>query len=143
MKIALSLLAGLIFGAGLAISDMVNPARILNFLDVAGNWDPTLLFVMGGALSVTTIGYKLIFSRNAPLFEDKFYLPTLKDIDLPLVGGAAMFGIGWGLGGFCPGPAFAAMVTMEPKVWAFVATMLIGIIFAKVLTSGLSRGKAG
>jgi uncharacterized membrane protein YedE/YeeE len=109
---------------------MVNPARVLDFLDFAGSWDPTLIFVMAGGLAVTTIGYKLIFRRSSPVVDDKFHLPTQRQIDLPLVGGAALFGVGWGLAGICPGPAFADLATLEPKVLLFVAAMLAGMIAA-------------
>jgi uncharacterized membrane protein YedE/YeeE len=142
MPIIFSILAGIIFGAGLTLSDMVNPARILNFLDVAGNWDPTLIFVMAGGLIVTTLGYKLVFRRGAPLFGDKFNLPTQRQIDLPLVGGAALFGVGWGLAGICPGPALADLVTLEPKVLLFVAAMLVGMMAASAFRDRLSPAKA-
>lgn len=131
MSLIFSLLAGVIFGVGLTLSDMVNPARVLNFLDVAGSWDPTLIFVMAGGLAVTTLGYKLIFRRSSPLFDDSFHIPTRQQIDLPLVGGAALFGVGWGLAGICPGPAFADVVTLEPKVLLFVAAMLVGMIVTR------------
>ena len=108
MPMIFAMLAGVIFGAGLAISDMVNPARVLNFLDVAGSWDPTLIFVMAGGLVVSIIGYQLIFRRSSPLIGDKFNLPAHQQIDLPLIGGAAVFGVGWGLAGICPGPALAS-----------------------------------
>jgi uncharacterized membrane protein YedE/YeeE len=130
MPLIFSLLAGVIFGAGLTLSDMVNPTRVLNFLDVAGSWDPTLIFVMAGGLAVTTVGYRLIFRRGSPVFGDKFNMPTRRQIDLPLVGGAALFGVGWGLAGICPGPALADLVTLEPKVLVFVAAMLVGMIVA-------------
>ena len=138
MPLIFALLAGLIFGAGLMVSDMVNPARVLNFLDIAGSWDPTLIFVMAGGLAVTTLGYRLIFRRSAPLFGDKFNLPTLQQIDVPLVGGAALFGIGWGLAGMCPGPALADLATLEPKVWLFVAAMLAGMILANAWRNTVS-----
>src|SRR3954449_11240554 len=137
MSLLFSLLAGVIFGAGLSISDMVNPARVLNFLDVAGSWDPTLAFVMAGALAVTALGYRLVFRRNSPLLvHENFPLPSQTQIDLPLVGGAALFGVGWGLAGMCPGPALTDLVTFEPKVLAFVAAMLIGMIVARVWRDG-------
>jgi uncharacterized membrane protein YedE/YeeE len=128
MSLVFSLLAGVIFGAGLTLSDMVNPARVLNFLDFTGSWDPTLIFVMVGGLAVTTLGYRLIFQRSAPLIDDRFHLPTQRQIDLPLVSGAALFGVGWGLAGICPGPALADLVTLEPKALVFVAAMLVGMI---------------
>jgi uncharacterized membrane protein YedE/YeeE len=132
MSLIFSLLAGIIFGAGLTLSDMVNPARVLNFLDFAGSWDPTLMFVMAGGLAVTTLGYRLVFRRGAPLADSQFHLPTAQQIDLPLVGGAALFGVGWGLAGICPGPAFADLVTLDPKVLLFVAAMLVGMVAAAV-----------
>src|SRR3954453_19525735 len=136
MSVLFSLIAGVIFGAGLSIADMVNPARVVNFLDVAGNWDPTLACVMAGALAVTALGYRWVFRRNAPLLGAKFHLPTQTQIDLPLVGGAALFGVGWGLAGMCPGPALTDLVTFEAKVLAFVAAMLIGMIAARVWRDG-------
>ena len=127
----LSLLAGLIFGAGLAVSDMVNPERVLNFFDFAGKWDPTLMFVMGGALTMTAIGYRIAFLRGKTLLGTAFNLPTLKKIDIPLIGGAAVFGIGWGLAGFCPGPAIAALATLQPKVGVFLLSVGLGMAMAK------------
>src|SRR5215469_11493248 len=128
MTLIFSLLAGVVFGAGLTISDMVNPARVLNFLDFAGHWDPTLIFVMAGGLVVVAIGYRVIFRRGSALSGESLHLPTQRQIDLPLVGGSALFGVGWGLAGFCPGPALTNLVTLEPKVLVFVAAMLIGMI---------------
>jgi uncharacterized membrane protein YedE/YeeE len=142
MSVVFSLLAGIIFGAGLTLSDMVNPARISNFLDFAGNWDPTLIFVMAGGLAVTTLGYRLIFRRSSPVVDEKFHLPTQRQIDLPLIGGAALFGVGWGLAGICPGPALADLVTLDPKVLVFVAAMLVGMIAASAWRSRVSATKA-
>src|SRR5664280_548761 len=142
MPLIYSLLAGVIFGAGLTLSDMVNPARVLNFLDVAGQWDPTLMFVMAGGLAVTTLGYRLIFRRSSPVADEKFHLPTRRQIDLPLVGGAALFGVGWGLAGICPGPALADLVTLEPKVLLFVAAMLVGMLAASAWRDKVSATKA-
>src|SRR5690554_6786649 len=98
-----ALLIGLVFGAGIALSGMSNPAKILNFFDFAGTWDPSLAFVMGGALAVTAIGYVFVLKRPMPVFDRMFHLPTRRDIDGPLVAGSALFGIGWGIAGFCPG----------------------------------------
>jgi len=142
MPLIYALLAGVIFGAGLTLSDMVNPARVLNFLDVAGHWDPTLMFVMAGGLAVTTLGYKWIFRRSSPVADDRFHLPTRRRIDLPLVGGAALFGVGWGLAGICPGPALADLVTLQPKVLLFVAAMLVGMIAASILRGRVYTPKA-
>ncbi len=117
--------AGLLFGGGLTISQMVNPQKVISFLDVAGDWDPSLAFVMGGALIVTLIGYRLVLKRNGPLFEDKFRLPTRNDIDAPLIAGAALFGVGWGLAGLCPGPALASASFAGMNAFIFVSTMVL------------------
>ena len=136
--VMISLIAGLVFGAGLALSDMVNPARVLNFFDIAGTWDPTLIFVMAGALVTTAIGYRLTFARGRPLAGTSFNLPSLKKIDLPLIGGSAVFGIGWGIAGFCPGPAIAALVSFQPKVWVFLLSLVVGMLGAKFWQSRLT-----
>jgi len=128
--VASALVVGLLFGAGLAVSGMTNPAKILSFLDIAaiavGDWDGTLLFVMGGALAVTFVGYRYVLSLPHPVLDSLFHLPTARAIDLRLIFGAAIFGIGWGLVGYCPGPAIAALAwpTAEPAL--FVAAMLVG-----------------
>ncbi len=127
------LISGLLFGAGLTISGMVNPMKILNFLDFTGSFDPTLIFVMGGGLLVTMIGYQLLFRQPKPLFADQFQLPTLKQIDRRLVGGAVLFGIGWGLSGFCPGPAIASLVFGHVESFVFVAAMAIGMMLTRLL----------
>ena len=128
MPLLTALFSGLLFGAGLAISGMVNPAKVLNFLDLAGSFDPTLLFVLGGALVTTFIGYKLVLPRSEPLFAERFRLPTKIGIDARLVGGAAIFGLGWGLAGFCPGPALAAVVSLRIEPFIFIAAMAVGMI---------------
>lgn len=129
MKLPLStFIAGLLFGAGLTVSQMVNPDKVISFLDLAGDWDPSLAFVMGGALIVTFIGYKLILKNAAPFFEKKFRLPTRKDIDSPLIIGAALFGIGWGVAGLCPGPALANLSFAGYNGLIFVASMLVSIV---------------
>ncbi len=124
---------GLIFGLGISISGMSNPAKVLNFFDIAGAWDPSLAFVMGGALGVTFFGYRVILKRSAPMFDTVFRLPARTDIDLPLVGGSAVFGIGWGIAGFCPGGALPALGTGRSEVLIFVAALLVGIAIAKFL----------
>ena len=126
-----ALLAGLIFGLGLVISGMSNPAKVLNFLDVAGNWDPSLAFVMAGAIFVTSIGYRLILRQEAPKVATASALPTRRDIDTPLIAGAAIFGIGWGLGGFCPGPAWTAVLLGDAGTMAFFPAMLAGMWLAR------------
>lgn len=130
MKIAANLLAGLLFGIGLVVSGMADPAKVLNFLDLAGHWDPSLAFVMGAAVIVTTIGYRLTFRRQKPVLDDEFHLPTKKQIDGRLVLGAAVFGAGWGLVGYCPGPALVALSLRAPATIVFVIAMLIGIAVA-------------
>ena len=121
-----SLAAGVVFGLGLAVSQMVNPAKVIGFLDVAGRWDPTLLFVMGGALLVTMPAFRWVVKRPYPLFAAGFALPTRKDVEPRLVIGAALFGVGWGLAGLCPGPAVTALVTLAVPIAVFFVAMLAG-----------------
>ena len=143
MRLIISYLSGLVFGLGISLSGMANPAKVINFFDVAGTWDPSLAFVMGGALIVTFIGYRLVLKRPAPALSDVFQLPTRRDLDLPLIGGSAVFGIGWGIAGFCPGGALPALGTGNVNVFIFTAALLAGIIAAKMLQSTLSnRGQA-
>lgn len=136
MQIALSLVAGLIFGLGLVVSGMSDPAKVKNFLDLFGSWDPSLAFVMGGAVAVTAIGYRLAFQRSAPLFDPQFHRPTVTKIDTRLIAGSALFGIGWGLSGFCPGPAVVAIPLLAPGTLAFVPAMLAGMLVARTLPQG-------
>ena len=121
-----ALIAGILFGLGLAVSGMINPAKVLAFLDIAGRWDPSLILVMAGALAVTFVGFRLVLRRPAPLLGDRFDVPSLRRIDGRLVAGAALFGIGWGLVGFCPGPAFAALAFGLPPSFVFIAAMAAG-----------------
>ena len=127
LRAAAALASGLVFGLGLAVSGMMNPARVIGVLDVAGDWDPTLAFVMGGALLVAAPAYRLIPKRERPVLEEEFSLPRKEAVDAPLVGGSVLFGVGWGLVGFCPGPAIAALGTGLVPVFAFVAAMLAGM----------------
>jgi uncharacterized membrane protein YedE/YeeE len=126
-----SLLAGALFGLGLAISGMANPEKVLGFLDVAGDWDPTLAFVMGGALLVTMPAFRLIFRRPRPVLAEDFDLPEKKHVEARLVGGSVLFGVGWGLSGFCPGPAVVALIpalaTGILPVLAFFVAMVAGM----------------
>jgi uncharacterized membrane protein YedE/YeeE len=122
-------LSGILFGLGLAVSGMANPAKVLAFLDVAGAWDPTLAFVMMGALAVTTPGFHLVLKRSGPWFAGRFALPVKTDLEPRLILGAALFGVGWGLAGLCPGPAITALVTGHGGVYLFVAAMLAGALF--------------
>ncbi|HVG51566.1 MAG TPA: DUF6691 family protein [Xanthobacteraceae bacterium] len=122
-----SLVCGLIFGIGLLISGMVSPAKVLAFLDIFGAWDPSLLVVMAAALVVTYGGYALARGQANPLFEEKHFWPANAGIDGKLVAGAAIFGLGWGLSGLCPGPALENIVTLSPKLLVFVAAMIVGM----------------
>jgi uncharacterized membrane protein YedE/YeeE len=122
-----SFAAGAIFAVGLAISGMAKPAKIIGFLDVAGAWDASLMFVMVGAIGVHAIALRLVLRRGAPLFDERFHLPTRKDLDARLVGGAAIFGIGWGLGGYCPGPAIVAASSGALAAIVFMIGMTGGI----------------
>ena len=126
-RILPGLIVGLIFGAGLALSDMVNPARVQAFLDVAGAWDPTLMYVMGAAILPSAIAHLIRRRMSRPLLEDRFSVPENRRLDRPLMLGAALFGIGWGLVGFCPGPALAGLVLGAWQPWLFVAAMLAGM----------------
>jgi uncharacterized protein len=119
--------AGVIFAIGLAIGGMTKPAKIVGFLDFTGNWDPSLMFVMGGAVMTHTILYRLIRKRPTPLFTAAFSVPTRTDIDARLLGGAALFGIGWGLSGFCPGPAITSLASGQTSILIFVAAMIVGM----------------
>ncbi len=131
-KFVSALLIGAVFGLGIAVSGMINPAKVLNFFDIAGTWDPSLIFVMGGGLVVAFIGYRVVFSRRkAPVFETSFALPTKRAIDRELVGGAAVFGIGWGIAGFCPGASIPALGLGYPATPVFVAAVIAGIVVAR------------
>lgn len=145
MKLVALYLAGLLFGVGISVSGMANPAKVLNFFDLAGTWDPSLAFVMGGALVTTFIGYRLVLGRPAPVFDAKFHLPTARTLDARLIGGSAVFGIGWGIAGFCPGGALPALGTGRWEVFAFTGALVAGIFLARFLqsvTAGRSRATA-
>lgn len=133
MRLVSTYLIGLIFGVGISISGMANPAKVLNFFDMAGTWDPSLVFVMGGAVVVAFLGYKIVLRRPAPIMDAKFHLPDNPRIDARLLGGSALFGIGWGIAGFCPGGALPALGTGQIEVFVFVATLIAGIFAAKGL----------
>lgn len=124
-------LIGLIFGSGIVLSGMSNPAKVLNFFDFAGTWDGSLLLVMVTALVVTFIGYRLVLARKAPIFEARFTLPARGQIDRRLVLGSATFGIGWGLAGFCPGGLLPVISTFQSEVLWFTGAMLLGIVLAR------------
>ncbi len=128
-----ALTVGMIFGAGLALSDMVNPARVQAFLDLAGNWDPTLLFVMGAAVLPSAMGYLIRRRMERPLLGERFFIPEKRTLDRPLLVGAALFGVGWGLVGFCPGPAIAGLLFGAWQPWLFVAAMLVGMLIHRMI----------
>jgi len=131
MKTAiLALASGVLFGFGLCVSEMVNPARVIGFLDVLGDWDGTLLFVMAAAVGITGIGFPVVLGRSKPLFADRFEAPAKSDIDARLLTGSVIFGVGWGLSGLCPGPAVTALASMSPSIVMFVAAMCAGQVIA-------------
>lgn len=123
-----ALLAGLVFGLGLVISQMVNPAKVIAFLDLFGNWDPSLAFVMGAALIVTAIGYRLVWRRPRPVLAERFQVPGNRKLDARLAIGALLFGLGWGLVGLCPGPAIAAITIGGVEALGFLAAMAAGML---------------
>jgi uncharacterized membrane protein YedE/YeeE len=137
-KTILAGVIGLVFGTGIAISGMANPAKVLNFFDIAGTWDPSLLLVMVSALLVTAIGYRFVFKRSKPVCEVKFHVPNGRKLDLPLLGGSAIFGVGWGIAGFCPGGAIPALGLGEVSAWIFVGSMLAGIVAARTMRMALA-----
>lgn len=128
-----ALLAGLLFGLGLVVSHMIDPVKVLGFLDLAGDWDPSLAFVMIGAIPVAAIGYRATGGHHAPLLDTRFHGPSRTRVDKPLVVGSALFGVGWGLVGFCPGPALASLVLGRWQSWVFVAAMLVGMVLYRFL----------
>lgn len=142
MRLVTTFLIGLVFGLGIVISGMGNPAKVLNFFDIAGSWDPSLILVMGGALIVTFVGYFLVLPRPTPVFDAKFHLPTSKAIDLRLLGGSALFGIGWGMTGFCPGGALPVLGTGVTDVFVFCAAMVVGLLIGKAGVAATTRPDA-
>ena len=131
-RMLIALLAGALFGVGLAVSGMMNPAKVIGFLDFAGDWDPTLAFVMGGALLVCVPAFRVVLRRQRPVLASSFALPTKSALDARLLGGAALFGVGWGLSGFCPGPALAALVP------ALAAGLVPVLVFSAAMISGMA-----
>ena len=125
---ASALAAGLLFGLGLAISQMVNPDKVLDFLDVAGDWDPSLALVMGGAVGVAMLAFRFVLKRGKPMFESEFHLPRMTKVDRRVLLGSAIFGLGWGIGGYCPGPGIAALSAGSVEALVFVAGMALGSV---------------
>lgn len=146
-KLTLSFVAGLVFSLGLGISGMTDPAKVIAFLDVTGNWDPSLAFVMGGAMVPNIILFRFILKRDKPLFDIRFHLPTSTVVDGSLLGGAALFGVGWGLSGYCPGPAITSVAGGGSSAILFVAAMVVGVFLHRVvwqsLIDPLNAGRAG
>lgn len=126
---------GLLFALGLGISGMTQVQKVVGFLDIFGAWQPTLIFVMGGAIGVHFIAYRLIMKQKSPLFENRWHLPTHKGISPALIVGSLLFGLGWGLGGFCPGPALVSLASFQSRPWIFVVSMLAGMLLFRVASS--------
>jgi len=142
MKLIFALFTGLVFGTGIAISGMMNPDKVFNFFDVAGTWDPSLAFVMGGAVVITFIGYRLVWRRDAPLLGGRFQIPTSNAIDARLIGGSAIFGIGWGIAGFCPGAAIPALGTGRWEVALFLVAVTAGFYVRRLIAAIQTSAKA-
>lgn len=132
---ASALIAGLLFGLGLAISQMVNPEKVLDFLDVAGDWDPSLALVMGGAVGVAMLAFRFVLRRKQPMFESEFHLPRMTKVDRRVLVGSAVFGLGWGIGGYCPGPGIAALSAGSVEAMVFVAGMALGSVLHRRLAA--------
>lgn len=139
MRLAANFALGLVFGLGLVLSGMVDPAKVLNFLDVAGTWDPSLAFVMMGAIAVTSVGYALVRRWGQPLLEPTFQFPKATDIDAKLLVGSALFGVGWGLGGLCPGPALTSLPLAATGTLVFVPAMLAGVAAGTLVVRALHK----
>ena len=133
MSFVVNLALGLLFGAGLVVSGMADPAKVLNFLDLFGRWDPSLAFVMGGAVVVAFFGYRLVLARPRPIAAPAFHLPVSNEIDRRILIGPILFGIGWGLSGFCPGPALTSLGLGAPGTLAFVPAMMLGMWLARMV----------
>lgn len=133
MRLLFSLLSGLVFGIGLLISGMSNPAKVLGFLDLAGSWDPSLALVMLGAILVAMPAFWLARRRRTALLGDTMQLPTAQDIDRRLLLGSLAFGAGWGIAGFCPGPVLVSLLALVPQAWIFACAMLVGMLLFEVL----------
>ena len=140
MRFVTTYLIGLTFGTGIMISGMANPAKVQNFFDFAGIWDPSLAMVMGGALITALLGYRLVFGFRMPLFDRSFHLPARGRVDGRLIFGSAVFGLGWGIAGFCPGAAIPAIGTGRVEVLAFVPAMITGIFLARTVQQMAAEG---
>ncbi|MBE04271.1 MAG: hypothetical protein CMD67_03935 [Gammaproteobacteria bacterium] len=134
-KIFSALFVGLVFGFGLGLSQMVNPQKIISFFDFAGSWDPSLAFVMIGAVAVGFVSFKYIPKLRKPIFTESFQLPEKKNVEFKLISGAVIFGIGWGISGFCPGPAISSISYGYHESWVFIAAMIFGAGFGKIMNN--------
>lgn len=142
MHLLTALLSGLLFALGLGVAGMTQPQKVIGFLDIAGAWDPSLAFVMVGAIAVYALGLPFVTRRRGPLFAAKFELPSRRDITPRLVVGAGLFGAGWGLAGYCPGPALTTLVTSTPKIFVFVGAMLAGMVLFRFVDAALTARNA-
>jgi uncharacterized membrane protein YedE/YeeE len=134
-RTAAALFSGALFAVGLVLGGMTQPSKVIGFLDIFGAWDPSLLFVMAGAVSTYALLFRLSLRRPMPLFAESFQVPSRKDIDLPLLAGALLFGVGWGLSGYCPGPALCALATGRAEAFLFVGSMLLGMVVTKLFVA--------
>jgi uncharacterized membrane protein YedE/YeeE len=134
-KLISALLAGCLFGLGLSLSNMTNPDKVLAFLTIDQSWDATLIFVLASAVITTAIGYLMVDKRSRPLFSQQFHRAARQGIDARLLGGAVLFGVGWGLAGYCPGPAIVGALTLDPRAWIFVAGLVSGMLAYEGLPS--------
>ncbi|MBY0257236.1 YeeE/YedE family protein [Methylobacterium sp.] len=133
---------GLIFGLGLLVSGMANPVKVLAFLDVTGHWDPSLLYVMAGAVAVSAIGYRVARRRGRPILAPRLEIPTRRDVDLRLITGAAVFGVGWGLAGLCPGPALTILTIVPAPSATFAAAMIVGMLLVRLVPTAAAKPSA-
>jgi uncharacterized protein len=132
-QVATAFVCGLLFGIGLIVSQMSNPAKVIGFLDITGQWDPSLAFVMAGAVAVFALGYRLALRRSAPLLDKSFALPGKTNVDKALISGSLLFGLGWGLAGLCPGPAIVSSSFGDPRIWMFIVAMLSGMAIVRMI----------
>jgi uncharacterized membrane protein YedE/YeeE len=143
MKQISAFFCGLIFAVGLGVAGMTRPGKVIGFLDVAGQWDPTLMFVMGGAVLLGLVTFSWVLKRQTPVLEERFILPEKTGVDPWLLSGAALFGLGWGLSGYCPGPALVSVVTGHVSVIVFVISMMVGLGFGQWLLAYWQHRRAG
>ena len=132
-QVATAFVCGLLFGIGLIVSQMSNPAKVIGFLDITGQWDPSLAFVMAGAVAVFALGYRLALRRSAPVLDKSFALPGKTNVDKALISGSLLFGLGWGLAGLCPGPAIVSSSFGDPRIWMFIVAMLSGMAIVRMI----------